>query len=53
MFTLFKPGARFRRMNHFQTGKGYIWVLANMQNVVYVYRPNRDGDWLQELEAIW
>ena len=34
---------------NFQIGKGYIWVLANMHNVVYVYRPNRDGDWLQEL----
>ena len=34
---------------NFQIGKGYIWVLANMKNVVYVYRPNRDGDWLQEL----
>jgi hypothetical protein len=34
---------------NFQKGKGYVWVLANMENVVYVYRPNRDGDWLQEL----
>jgi len=34
---------------NFQIGKGYIWVLGNMHNVVYVYRPNRDGEWLQEL----
>jgi hypothetical protein len=34
---------------NFQIGKGYIWVLANLHNVVYVYRPNRDGDWLQDL----
>jgi hypothetical protein len=34
---------------NFQKGKGYVWVLANMENVLYVYRPNREGDWLQEL----
>jgi predicted RecB family nuclease len=34
---------------NFQIGKGNIWVLANMRNVIYVYRPNRDGEWLQEL----
>jgi predicted RecB family nuclease len=34
---------------NFQIGKGNIWVLANIHNVIYVYRPNRDGDWLQEL----
>jgi hypothetical protein len=32
-----------------QKGKGYIWVLANMEEAVYVYRPTRDGDWLQDL----
>ena len=32
-----------------QKGKGYIWVLANMEEAVYVYRPTRDGDWLQGL----
>jgi predicted RecB family nuclease len=36
---------------NFQKGKGYVWVLANMENVVYVYRPSRDGDWLQPLLA--
>jgi hypothetical protein len=34
---------------NFQIGKGNIWVLANPHNVVYVYRPNRDGAWLKEL----
>ena len=34
---------------NFRIGKGNIWVLANMKNLIYVYRPNRDGDWLQEL----
>jgi predicted RecB family nuclease len=34
---------------NFRHGKGYVWVVANMENVVYVYRPTRDGDWLHEL----
>jgi hypothetical protein len=34
---------------NFQIGKGNIWVLANTDNVVYVYRPNRNGDWLKAL----
>jgi hypothetical protein len=34
---------------NFKIGKGYIWVLANMHNVIYVYRPTRDGEWLLEL----
>jgi hypothetical protein len=34
---------------NFRKGKGYVWVLANMENVVYVYRPTREGDWLHEL----
>jgi len=32
-----------------QKGKGYVWVLANMDEVAYVYRPTREGDWVQEL----
>src|SRR4051794_24878481 len=32
-----------------QKGKGYVWVLTNMEDVVYVYRPTRDGGWIQEL----
>ena len=34
---------------NFRHGKGYVWVVANMENVVYVYRPTRDGDWLHDL----
>ena len=34
---------------NFQKGKGYVWVLTNMEDVIYVYRPTRDGDWLQGL----
>ena len=32
-----------------QKDKGYVWVLANMEEVAYVYRPTREGDWIQEL----
>ena len=34
---------------NFRKGKGYVWVLANMENVVYIYRPTREGAWLQGL----
>jgi len=30
-------------------GKGYVWILANMEEVAYVYRPTREGDWIKEL----
>jgi predicted RecB family nuclease len=29
-----------------QKGKGYVWVLANMEDVVYLYRPNREAGFL-------
>jgi hypothetical protein len=32
-----------------QAGKGYVWVLANMEDVVYIFRPNREADFLREL----
>jgi predicted RecB family nuclease len=32
-----------------QRGKGYVWVLTNMEDVVYLYRPNREADFLQRL----
>jgi hypothetical protein len=34
---------------NFRKSKGYVWVIANMENVIYVFRPTRDGDWLHEL----
>jgi hypothetical protein len=34
---------------NFQKGKGYVWVLTNMEDVVFVYRPTRDGGWLHHL----
>jgi predicted RecB family nuclease len=30
-------------------GKGYVWVLTNLEEVVYLYRPTREGDFLKEL----
>ena len=32
-------------------GKGYVWVLANSEVVVYFYRPNREAGFLKELLA--
>ncbi len=32
-----------------QKGKGYVWVLTNMEDVVYFYRPNREADFLHDL----
>ena len=32
-----------------QKGKGYVWVLANMEEVVYLFKPTREGDFLHEL----
>ena len=26
-----------------QTGKGYVWAITNLEEVVYMYRPNREG----------
>src|SRR5262245_45684105 len=27
-----------------QKGKGYVWALANLEDVVYMYRPGREAD---------
>ena len=32
-----------------QDRKGYIWVFTNLEEVVYMYRPTREGDFLLEL----
>ena len=34
---------------NFQRGKGYVWVLANMEEVVYLYKPSKEGEFLYEL----
>lgn len=32
-----------------KTGKGYVWVFASNEEVIYMYRPTREGDFLKEL----
>jgi hypothetical protein len=32
-----------------RTGKAYVWVFASAQEVVYILRPSREGDFLAEL----
>jgi hypothetical protein len=32
-----------------KTVKGNVWVFASLEEVVYMYRPNREGVFLQEL----
>jgi predicted RecB family nuclease len=29
--------------------KGYVWVLAGLEDVVYFYRPNREGKFLKDM----
>ena len=29
--------------------RGYVWALSNLEEVVYLYRPNREGDFLKEM----
>jgi hypothetical protein len=32
-------------------GKGYVWVLANMEDVLYLYKPSREAGFLRDLLA--
>jgi predicted RecB family nuclease len=32
-----------------QAGSGYVWVFTSLEDVVYMYRPSREGDFLKEL----
>jgi predicted RecB family nuclease len=32
-----------------KTGKAYVWVFASAEDVVYLYRPTREGAFLQDL----
>ncbi|MCY2952535.1 MAG: IS66 family transposase [Planctomycetota bacterium] len=32
-----------------RVGKGYVWIFASMDTVLFMYRPNREGDFLHEL----
>jgi len=29
--------------------KGYVWVVANLEDVLYMYRPNREAAFIQDL----
>ena len=31
-----------------KTGKGYVWVFTSNEEVIYMYRPTREGDFLKE-----
>ena len=30
-------------------GAGYVWVFANLEAAVYIYRPSREGDFLRKM----
>jgi len=32
-----------------RTGKGYVWVFTSAEEVAYMYRPSRDGTFLQKM----
>jgi hypothetical protein len=32
-----------------KTSKGYVWVFASLEDVVFLYRPTREGDFLKDL----
>src|SRR5947208_1180440 len=32
-----------------QRGKGYVWVFTNLEEVVFIYRPSREGSFLHDL----
>jgi hypothetical protein len=32
-----------------RTGKGYVWVFTTLEEVLFLYRPTREGDFLKKL----
>jgi hypothetical protein len=32
-----------------RTGTGYIWVCANADAAIYIFRPSREGDFLRHM----
>jgi predicted RecB family nuclease len=32
-----------------QKGKGYVWVLTNLEEVIFFFKPSREGEFLHEL----
>jgi hypothetical protein len=39
-----ETGVRLRRV-----GKGCVWVFANLEDVAFMYKPSREGEFLKEL----
>jgi hypothetical protein len=31
-----------------RSGKGYVWVFTSIEEVIYIHRPTREGDFLKE-----
>jgi predicted RecB family nuclease len=34
---------------HLRSGKEYVWVFASIEDVVYIHRPSREGDFLKDM----
>jgi hypothetical protein len=34
---------------HLKRGSGYVWVVTNLEEVVYLFRPDRKSDYLHDL----
>jgi len=32
-----------------RVGKGYVWVFTNLEDVIFMYRKSREGDFLPDL----
>lgn len=32
-----------------QNGKGYVWVFTNLEEVIFMFKPSREGDFLRDL----
>jgi predicted RecB family nuclease len=32
-----------------RSGKGYVWVFTNLEEVVFMYKPSREGNFLRDL----
>jgi predicted Zn-ribbon and HTH transcriptional regulator len=37
---------------HLRTGKGYVWVFASIEEVPYVYKPSREGEFIEDFLAL-
>ena len=32
-----------------RSGKGYVWVFTSLEEVVFMYKPTREGEFLREV----